>query len=128
MHEAQRYSLATIVLYLSRIPSAVRWLRARKIASPSQLTLQHLQAARSHFIARHDATSSVVGVLERFLRTKGTVPEGQPPSLSPVETELQNFASYLRTMRGLAEKTIRNHCQWLRGFLKFTWWPRFERS
>lgn len=125
MHEAQHYTLATIALYLSRIPSAVRWLQARQITSAGQLTLQHLQAAHGHFIARHDATSTVVGVLERFLRTRGTVPEGQPPSLSPVEQELQNFTSYLRTTRGLADKTIRNHRQWLRGFLKFL---RFDRS
>ena len=125
LHEAQHYSLATVVVYLSRIPALVRWLRARRITSSSQLTLQHLQAARSHFVARHEATSAVVGVLERFLRTTGTVPEGQPPPLSPVEQELQNFTSYLCTTRGLAEKTIKNHRQKLRGFLKFL---RFDRS
>ena len=119
MHEAQHYSLTTVALYLSRIPSVVRWLQTHQIFSPGQLTLLQLRAARSHFIARHDATSNVVGVLERFLSATGRVSEGQMPSLAPVEKEVQDFSLYLSTTRGLVEKTIRNHGQQLRVFLKF---------
>jgi len=125
MHQAQHYTLATVGLYLSRIPKLVQWLRARQITSLAQLTLQNLKTAHNHFLSCHDATSTVVCVLERFLRTKQTVPEGEPLPLGPVEKEVQDFAAYLGETRGLAEKTIRNHRQWLRGFLNFL---QFDRS
>ena len=87
MHQVEHYTLATVALYLSRIPKLLRWLRARKITSLGELTLQDLKAAHHHFRARHNATSAVVDILERFLRTQKTVPEGEPPALGPVLME-----------------------------------------
>ena len=128
MHQAQHYTLATARIYLSRIPKIVRWLRARQITAPAQLTLQDLKAARTYFRSRHNAASAVACVWERFLRTKETVPEGEPPSLCPLEKEVQKFAAYLGETRGLAERTIRNHRQKLRGFLKFLQFDRRPRQ
>ena len=119
MHETQHYSLTTLDVYLSRIASLERWLRAHQVFSPGQLTLQQLRTAYKHFISRHDTTSNIVGVLGRFLSASGRVSEGQVPSLGPVEKEVRDFSSYLSTTRGLAERTIRNHGQQLQGFLKF---------
>ena len=128
MHQAQHYTLGTARIYLSRIPRIVRWLRARQITAPGQLSLQNLKAANRHFRSRHNRTSAVVCMWERFLRTKEMVPEGEPPSLGPVEKEVQDFAAYLGETRGLAEKTIRNHRQKIRGFLKFLQFDRRPRQ
>jgi integrase/recombinase XerD len=119
MHEAQHYSLTTLDVYLSRIASLARWLQAHQVFSLGQVTLQQLRTAHNHFIARHDATSNVLGVLQRFLSDTGRASEGQAPCLGPVEREIQDYSSYLSNTRGLVERTVRNHGQQLRGFLKF---------
>ena len=124
MHDAQHYSLDTVSVYLNQLPRVLRWLRLRKVKSMDQLTLQHLKAAHGHFLPRHVAASGAVRVLERFLRAQGTIAEGEAPTPSPVESEIDSFAAYLREMRGLAQRTIRNHRQQLRGFLKFLHFDR----
>lgn len=125
MHEEQHYSLASASIYLNVVPKIVRWLRRRQIRFLPELTLQHLQAAHRYFRPRHHATSGAARLLERFLRAKGTVPEGEVPALSPVEVEVDRFAVYLRETRGLAQKTIRGQRQRLRDFLRFL---RFDRG
>jgi integrase/recombinase XerD len=124
MHDAQHYSLDTVSIYLCQLPKILRWLRLQLVKSMDQLTLQHLKAAHGHFLARHVAASGAVRVLERFLRAKGTIAEGEAPTPSPAESEIDSFAVYLREMRGLAQRTLRNHRQQLRGFLKFLQFDR----
>lgn len=119
MHHEQHYTLGSASIYLNVVPKIVRWLQPQQIRLLSHLTLQHLQAAHRHFRPRHPATSGAARLLERFLRTKGTVPEGEVPALSPGEMEIDRFADYLRETRGLAEKTIRGHRQRLQAFLRF---------
>jgi site-specific recombinase XerD len=125
MHDEQHYTLGSASIYLNVVPKIVRWLRAQQIHSFLQVTLQQLKAAHCYFRPRHEATSAAVRLLERFLRTKGTVPEGEMPALSPMEVEIEHFAVYLRETRGLAPKTIKGHRCWLRSFLKFL---KFDRS
>jgi integrase/recombinase XerD len=125
MHAEQHYTLGSASIYLSVVPKIVRWLGSRQIRFLPQLTLQHLKAAHGYFHPRHRVTSAGAHLLERFLRAKGTVPEGDMPALPPVEAEIGRFAIYLRDTRGLAEKTIKNHGQWLRAFLRFL---RFDRG
>jgi len=125
MHDEQHYTLDSASIYLNAVPKIVRWLRRRQIHFLPGLTLQHLQAAHRYFRPRHRATSGGARLLERFLRAKGMVPEGEVPALSPVEFEVERFAVYLRETRGLAPKTIRGHRQGLRAFLRFL---RFDRG
>lgn len=124
MHEVQHYSVDTVSVYLNQFPRILRWLRRRKIKSIDQLTLEHLKAAHRYFLPRHVAASGAVRVLEQFLRAKGTTAAGEAPTPSRVESEIDSFATYLREMRGLAQRTIRNHRQQLRGFLKFLQFDR----
>ena len=125
MHEDQHYTLGTASVYLNVLPRIVRWLQPRQIQALPQLTLQDLKAAHRHFRPRHSATSGAARVLERFLRSRGAVPEGESPVRSPVEVETDRFATYLREARGMAPATIRNHCRGLRAFLMFL---QFDRS
>jgi integrase/recombinase XerD len=125
MHDEQKYTLGTASIYLNVVPKIVRWLRPRQIHSLPELTLQHLKAAHRYFLPRHRTTSAVARLLERFLRAKGTVLEGKAPAPSPMVVEIDRFAAYLCETRGLAKKTILNHSQWLRAFLKFL---QFARS
>jgi len=124
MHEDQHYSLDTVSVYLNQIPRILRWLRLRQVKSLDQLTLQDLNAAHRHFLPRHVAASGTAGVLQRFLHAKGTIAEGKAPPPSPAESEIGSFVAYLREMRGLAQRTIRNHRLQLRGFLKFLQFDR----
>lgn len=125
MHDEQHYTLGSASIYLNVVPKIMRWLQPQQIRLLPQLTLQHLQAAHRYFRPRHHAISAAARLLERFLRAKGTVPEGEVPALSPVEVEIDRFAVYLRETRGLAEKTIRGHRQQLQAFLRFL---RFDRG
>jgi integrase/recombinase XerD len=119
MHADQNYTLQSASIYLNGVPKIVRWLRARQVRSLSQLTLQHLKAAHRYFRPRHQATSGAVRTLERFLRSEGTVAEGQVPVPTPAEVEVDAFSNHLREARGLAEKTIHSHRFQVRAFLKF---------
>ncbi len=125
LHESQNYTLGTVSIYLNWVPKVVGWLRSRQIHLLRELTLQDLKAAHRYFRPRHVATSGTVRALERFLRIKGTLPEGEAPAPSPVELEIDRYAAYLCEARGLAEKTISGHRHWLRAFLRFL---KFDRS
>ena len=124
MHEDQNYTLRSASNYLSVVPTIVRWLRARQVRSLSQLTLQHLKAADRYFRPRHPATSWAVRVLERFLRSQGTVAEGPAPVPTRAEVEVDAFSDHLREARGLAEKTIQGHRVQVRAFLRFRQFDR----
>ena len=119
MHEDQHYTLNSVSVYLNVLPKLVKWLQPRQIRSFDQLTLQHLKAAQCYFRPRHATTSGAVGILERFLRVHGTIPEGEIPALAPIDVEIASFADYLCESRGFAQKTILGHSRCARAFLKF---------
>jgi len=124
MHDEQGYTLGTASIYLNVVPKIVRWLRPQQIHVLPALTLQHLKAAHRYFLSRHRTASAGARLWERFLRGKGTVPEGEAPAPSPVAEEIDRFAAYLCETRGLAKKTITGHRQWLGAFLKFLQFAR----
>lgn len=120
LHEVQGHSLGTTSIYLNGVSGVVRWLRARRIQSFSQLTLRDLQAAH-HGLSRRDkpAAREAARALEMFLRAEGALPEGETPLPSPSEAQWERFATFLREVRGLSDRTLRNHRQRLMAFLKF---------
>ena len=115
----QRYALRTIGRYLKALPKVVRWLRRHRITALDQLTQQHLQVGHDYYRPKHEGASWLIGALERFLSERHLVPEGDPPTPSPVEVEVDRFAIYLREVRGLSETTISSHSGRLRAFLHF---------
>ena len=115
----QGYTPGSIRYYLRVLPQVVRWLRRRRITSLAQLTQQDLQTARRYYRPRSSDLSGAVRALGRFYLERGTIPEGQAPTPSPVEIELDRFAEYLRESRGLAAATVLGHIQRLRAFLRF---------
>jgi integrase/recombinase XerD len=115
----QSYTAGSIRYYLRLLPQVVRWLRRKRITSLAQLTQQDLQAARRYYRPRCSDLSGAVRALGRFYVERGTIPEGQGPTPSPVEIELDRFAEYLRESRGLAAATVLGHTQRLRAFLHF---------
>ena len=115
----QGYTAGSIRFYLKVLPQVVRWLRRKKITSLAQLTHQDLQAAYRYYRPRRLDLSGTVRALGRFYLERGTIPEGERPTPSPVEIELERFAEYLRESRGLAGATVLGHTQQLRAFLLF---------
>ena len=118
MHD-QNYTIGSTIVYLQALPRLVGWLRRRQITMLTQLTLQNLKAAHNHFRPHRADISGVVRTLERFLRMERTVPEGDEPTPTPVDVEIDRFAAYLRETRGVAEATVSNHSGVLRAFLRF---------
>lgn len=115
----QRYAPRTIGRYLKALPKVVGWLQRHRITALDQLTQQHLHVGHDCYRPRHQNSSWLIGALERFLSERHLVPEGDPPTPSPVEVEVDRFASYLREVRGVAETTISSHSGRLRAFLNF---------
>jgi integrase/recombinase XerD len=115
----QGYTPGSIRFYLRLLPQVVRWLRLRRITSLAQLTQQDLQAAYRYYRPRSLDLSGAVRALGRFYVERGTIREGQGPTPSTVEIELDRFAEYLRESRGLAAATILGHTRQLRPFLHF---------
>lgn len=113
------YGRGTIVSYLKTVPKVIGWLRRHRITSLGQLTQQQLRIAHDYYRPRQQDPSWVIGALERFLRDRCLVPEGDSPPPSAVEVEVDRFATYLRETRGVAEATILGHSQRLRPFLQF---------
>ena len=113
----QGYTAGSI--HLRVLPQVVRWLRRRRITSLAQLTRQDLQTAHRYYRPRSSDLSGAVRALGRFYLERGTIPEGQAPTPSPVEIELDRFAEYLRESRGLAAATVLGHTRQLRAFLHF---------
>ena len=105
----QGYTPGSIRFYLRLLPQVVRWLRRKRITSLAQLTQQDLQAAYRYYRPRSLDLSGAVRALGRFYVERGTIPEGQGPTPSPVEIELDRFAEYLRESRGLAAATVLGH-------------------
>jgi integrase/recombinase XerD len=115
----QGYTPGSIRFYLRLLPQVVRWLQRRRITSLAQLTQQDLQAAYLYYRLRSLDLSSAVRALGRFYIEQGTIREGQRPTPSTVEIELDRFAEYLRDSRGLAAATVLGHTRQLRAFLHF---------
>jgi len=113
------YARGTIDNYLQTVSKVVGWLRRHRITALDQLTEQQLRLAHDYYRPKQEAPSWVIGALERFLRERRLVPEGDSPPPSPVEVEVERFGAYLREARGVAEATVLNHSRRLRPFLDF---------
>jgi hypothetical protein len=92
----QGYAAGSICNYLRVLPQVVRWLRRRRITSLGQLTQQDLQRAHRYYRPRSSDLRGAVRALGRFYLERGMIPQGQGPTPSPVEIELDRFAEYLR--------------------------------
>lgn len=115
----QGYTVGTIGNYLKTVPKVIGWLLRHRITRLDQLTQQQLRSAHEYYRPKQEDTSWVAAALERFLSERGLVPKGEVPPPSPVEVEVERFATYLRESRGLAETTITGHSGILRLFLRF---------
>lgn len=119
LHDTHHYTLPTISVYLNWVRKVAQWFRAREKESVADLTAKDFEKAYESFRKCHPSVCHTVQALERFLRFKGQIAEGNSPPPSRTEAEIEGFAAYLVEARGLAPATIRNHSQQLRAFLKF---------
>ena len=124
LHAERGYTRTTTRIYLKGVPVVVRRLSSLGIGDLTELTLQDLSAAHSHFLGRNPHGRDAARTLEQFFRARGTVAEGSTPPPSPSDSEIEAFATYLRETCGLAKTTIRGHRQRLQSFLAFL---RFDR-
>ena len=98
-----------------------RWLGQRDVglrSVSSEHAARYLRSRARHLKIHRSDTHALRDLLN-FLRCQGVVPrEKTPPArLTPAERVVQDFESYLRNERMLAEATIVNYVPFVLGFL-----------
>lgn len=126
--QTQRYAERSIKTVCHGVQTVVHWLRRRKrIASAAEITSEVLAAAEAHFGPQEEVCSAG-RVLHRFLREQKIIPAPKLVRLSPLQAEVNRYATHLREVRGLAEATIYGHRLYVNRFLEFIGFDRKQSA
>ena len=88
------------------------------IQSIGELTHRDFEKTYQYFRQDHPSIASTARRLQQFLDEKGELPPPVPTTKTRLDKELENFAVYLKNVRGLTDTTIRSHHTYLIRFLK----------
>src|SRR5207244_10329635 len=106
----QGYAPWSATSYLGLMAHLSRWLGDHRLALAelnSRFVDDFLEERRARGYAKGRSTRGMLGVLTAYLRGLGAMPEAAPSTAdTPRERLLAEFAAYLVTERGLAERTI----------------------
>jgi integrase/recombinase XerD len=114
----QGYTTSTIYNHIQGIDELVRLLK-RRHEGLICLNKTQLDAAYNYFHHRKPGVAGTVRAIGRFLCERKLLAEGPREAVPHSERELELFGTYLRDVRGLAERTIEGHQNRLRSFLRF---------
>jgi site-specific recombinase XerD len=127
MHQ-QGYAAATVRAHLGLLTDFSRWLAVHRL-SVHEITAElfpcYLRSRqRRHWRITHNNPSALKRMFDLLIR-QGVIAEPAHPLRSPVDQVLDEFASYLRQERGLAELTVKLHLFFIGKFLaeRFGTWP-----
>lgn len=112
------YTRLSLRKRLQTMPKLESWFRRRGKRTLDDLNQQDLHAAYERLRGTYPCPALILK-LRLFLGERALIPEGHQPSASRLESELIDFAGYLRDVRGLAERSIETYQQRVRLFLKF---------
>src|SRR5271155_2113880 len=103
------YTRGSAHVYVRVLPRLDRYLRRRGVTRMGAIRHAHIESLRQWLGPRYPTASSAVRAFHRFLEDRGLV--GQPPMAVPTRsgTLLQEYAVFLRDVRGFACETIDNH-------------------
>ena len=85
------------------------YLRQRRIKRLQELTPVALHGCWKALQRRRPPAAGTVHVMERFLIERGLLKPSPRQVFSPTEIQLQQYAEYLRDVRGVSLSTIHNH-------------------
>lgn len=131
---AQGYVPGTTAMLVNLLQRLSAWMQA-EAADIDGICEELLERFIEFERARPVIASSVktgMGTLRRFLRAAGyLLPPTEPAPAKPSQLALAQWGSWMRTMRGLDEKTIRSNLYYAQGLIESivdgeVQWPRLE--
>ena len=110
----------------SRAQSSIRMLphvdaelRRRQVKEVANLTQPVLRACWGTLRKACPSAARTVRTLERYLAVNGLIADGQPATgTSPASMLIEEYANYLREVRGFAASTVSNHRYTVQCFLQ----------
>ncbi len=119
MHE-QGYAAAKALAHIRLLADFSRWLAKHRL-TPQEITAElfprYLRSRRArHWRLTHNDPSALKQMLNLLVRRR-VILESPQPAPTPAERLQDEFSSYLRQERGLAERTVRYHLSFVGKFL-----------
>ena len=113
----QGYRRGTRRLQIKAVPQIDAYLRQQGVRCVSECTANDLESCWGRYRRRNTTISTTVHVLQRFLKAGGLIAVDANPSCDLTSTQVSAYADYLRSLRGFAHSTVRNHLFTARCFL-----------
>lgn len=119
----QQYSAFCVHHKIYRAVRLSAWL-AQRSCSTAVLTVDeslvehYLRTALNDRTRSRDIARFELHQLLCFLRARGLIPEQTTMPMDPVDEAIQRFATHLREVRGLADRTIELYCELALQFLR----------
>lgn len=105
--------------WMNRLPRLDTELRRRSVKQLTDLTLQILHDSWCTLRKNHPFSTRTVRALERYLIANRLIPNGQPATaVSSASMLIEDYASHLGEVRGLAASSISEHRYTARCFLQ----------
>jgi len=111
------YALGTVRNQLKAARQIDGFFCQQGVQRLKDLTLCVFETAWRHYCHNRPNIAATVRKIESFLEELGHLGPAALPQTTPTLLELDRYASYLRSVRGLAETTIRAHTRCLQKFL-----------
>lgn len=112
------YTFGTIRNQLKDTRQITVFLQKQGLQSMDELTHCDFENSWWYFHRERPSIAGTVRRLQRFFDEKGQLPPPLPTPQTLLEKELEQFASYLKDVRGLSDTTIQSHIAYLSRFLE----------
>ena len=112
------YTLLSIRHQLNSARQIDTFFQERGVQHTRDLTQSDFEEAWQYFRTRQNSIGGTVRQIERFLEEICGLKPPLPKPRSPIGSELDHFADYLRNVRGLEATTIQGYIRYLQRFLE----------
>src|SRR5216117_3751354 len=113
----QGYRRGTRRLQIKVVPQIEAYLQQQGVRCVSECTANDLESCWAHYRQRNTTVSTTVHVLQRYLEAGGLIAVDANPSCDLTSAQIAAYADYLRSLRGFAHSTVRNHLFTAKEFL-----------
>lgn len=115
---ANGYTRVSRTKSIRMLPHVDAELRRRQVKEVANLTQPVLRACWGTLRKACPSAARTVRALERYLVVNGLIADGQPAGTSPASMLIEEYANYLREVRGFAAATVSNHRYTVQCFLQ----------
>ena len=105
----QGYRRGTRKLQIKAVAHIDAYLRQRRVRCMSECRVNDLDSCWACYRQCNTNVSSTVHVLQRFLEASGLIAVDRNRSCGPTGAQISAYADYLKSLRGFAHSTVRNH-------------------